>query len=730
MSTCFNSLLFTIPTRYKISFVPLSQVPINRHRKHVQSTALQLTVFARAVFRYSDSLSDRHLRLLELNFGHGDEIVCLDIQTYGIDDHPPYIALSYTWGDPNDTVPVLCDGRVIAVTRNLKEALWQFREDRKRLVRPKSSTMSRSQLLHFWIDAICIDQTNNKEKSFQVGLMAEIYQRARHVFAWLGPADKSSDLAIRCINTIGTMAEAYGIRDAFKGYHKIWLEMGCVPGGIQRLVSVDRVIQNVDGSLFTVSGKAFQVLFDVVSGCSSQSNLLPITELKDFFTRLWWTRMWVLQEITLSRDTHFICGAQRLSRTRCDAFIHMYAALWGIMATAFQRDQTSLNQYQRGILMRLFHHRPTILLSMPRIHHESRFSLAALLRATCVGSINLNRHGPHNLESTKPEDKVFALLGLAADRKELERFGVVPNYDISYEQTYATTMAALLRQGHISLLSMCQASRSPNLPSWVPDWSRSVTDMLQDVRNDHMTLYPEFSSSGHQTHGTSIKIFKDAGIIKRISIRSYLYDEVYQVGRFANRTDSKEVQLSQTYSWPIHWLLEIMRLSYCRRKDYEGFHNRLRASGRSSIGDVGWNKDGELDRVGNVRFADAVNLLRDGLQLIRNARFKREAQRFIASQTTNSIVGNRIGNEVRLASEIIGKSLGRLPFVTQKGHLGLSSECVTRGDRIAIIAGSQVPFVLRPQDNGQYSVISEAYVDGIMDGETVSTSDYSYITLV
>jgi hypothetical protein len=143
----------------------------------------------------------------------------------------------------------------------------------------------------------------------------------------------------------------------------------------------------------------------------------------------------------------------------------MYAALWTIIATAFRRDQKFLNQYQRKILMLLFHHRPNILLSMPKIHRESRFPLAALLRATCVGSINLNRHGPHNLESTKTEDKVFALLGLAADRKELERFGVVPNYGIPYEQTYATTMAALLRQGHISLLSMCQASRSPHLPS-------------------------------------------------------------------------------------------------------------------------------------------------------------------------------------------------------------------------------------------------------------------------
>jgi hypothetical protein len=95
--------------------------------------------------------------------------------------------------------------------------------------------------------------------------------------------------------------------------------------------------------------------------------------------------------------------------------------------------------------------------------------------------------------------------------------------------------------------------------------------MLQDVRNDHMTLYPEFRASGHVSHGASIKILEDVGVVKRISIKSYLYDEIYQVGRFAYRTDSKEVPLSQTYSWPKDWLLEIMRLSYCRRKDYKVF---------------------------------------------------------------------------------------------------------------------------------------------------------------
>lgn len=92
-------------------------------------------------------------------------MVSLEIGTYSIEDPPPYIALAYTWGDANDVVPVLCNGRVLAVTANLEKALWQFREDRKRLVRAMFSKRSHSQLLHFWVDAICINQTNRRRRA-------------------------------------------------------------------------------------------------------------------------------------------------------------------------------------------------------------------------------------------------------------------------------------------------------------------------------------------------------------------------------------------------------------------------------------------------------------------------------------------------------------------------------------------------------------------------------------
>ena len=668
--------------------------------------------------------------MLNLKFGHDEEIIHLEIETYKLETHPPYIALSYTWGDPNDIVRVLCDGKIIYVTRNLKEALWQLREGGKRLIRQKFPSLEQSRNFRIWVDAICINQIDNREKSFQVGLMAKIYQKARYVMAWLGPATKSGDIAVNCLNTVGKIAEACGMENGYDVLQRLWHDMMFVPGERWRLAFTDPAIQNVDGTSLQVSGKALQALFNGISGWNDRKKVLPIAELKEFFTQSWWTRVWVLQEVTLSRETDIICGKHRISKNRCDAFINVYAALWKVLATAFQRDPRLTNQYQRDFILSLFHHRPNIMLSMPRIHHESRFTLSALLRLTCVGSKNPNRHGSHHLESSKPQDKIFALLGLAADRQELERYGVVPNYDLSYEEMYAITMAALLRQGHISLLSMCQTARSPNLPSWVPDWSRSITDMLQDVRNDHVTLYPKFTASGHDGQNPEVQVLTGTQIPRQISIKGYLYDEILQIGQFVDRDNSMEIPSSKAKIWPAEWLLEILRLSYCARRACKTFHDRLRTVVRTSIGDVGWDRDGQFTRVGDLRLADAVVILREGFQLIKNERIKLEAHRYLTSQAEMHTSSDKLGSESQLGMEISGKSFGRLPFVTERGHLGLSAECIKRGDRIAIIIGSQVPFVLRPCGMEQYRMMSEAYVDGIMDGETVDTIPSRPITLV
>lgn len=134
-----------------------------------------LILFGRATLEYSESLRGRRIRLLNLKPGGGEEAIHFDLEIYSLDNCPNYIALSYTWGNPKNTVPVLSGGKVVEITRNLKDALWQLRENRKRLLRSKDLGLHCSQSLRFWIDAVCINQLDQEEKTLQVGLMAEIY---------------------------------------------------------------------------------------------------------------------------------------------------------------------------------------------------------------------------------------------------------------------------------------------------------------------------------------------------------------------------------------------------------------------------------------------------------------------------------------------------------------------------------------------------------------------------
>jgi hypothetical protein len=91
-------------------------------------------------------------------------------------------ALSYVWGDPKETVPIYLHGSLFNATSNLHAALLRLR----------NHTMARI----IWVDAICIDQGNTKEKQHQIQYMAEIYGQAKSVVVWLGNEADGSHKAL------------------------------------------------------------------------------------------------------------------------------------------------------------------------------------------------------------------------------------------------------------------------------------------------------------------------------------------------------------------------------------------------------------------------------------------------------------------------------------------------------------------------------------------------------
>jgi hypothetical protein len=127
-------------------------------------------------FRYRPlNTARREIRLLVLH--PGEDI--LDLFSYScsliyvsMDEDPEYEALSYVWGSEANKQKILIDGRQLSVTANLAEALNHLYDS--------------DSVRKLWVDAICINQRDIRERSHQVQNMTEIYARARNVMVWIG----------------------------------------------------------------------------------------------------------------------------------------------------------------------------------------------------------------------------------------------------------------------------------------------------------------------------------------------------------------------------------------------------------------------------------------------------------------------------------------------------------------------------------------------------------------
>lgn len=91
---------------------------------------------------------------------------------------PEFEALSYVWGTGVCDQTIQCEGTDLAVTSNVLGALQELRWA--------------ATIRFVWIDAICINQDDVQERSYQVTLMRNIYSTAAGVIVWLGPAQPST----------------------------------------------------------------------------------------------------------------------------------------------------------------------------------------------------------------------------------------------------------------------------------------------------------------------------------------------------------------------------------------------------------------------------------------------------------------------------------------------------------------------------------------------------------
>jgi hypothetical protein len=97
------------------------------------------------------------IRVLEIWPATSEEEINCSLQEAFLDSSVDFSALSYTWGDVADTLPVTVIHQTLAVTRNVFSALKRIRTE--------------TSPVRIWIDAISVNQEDFAERELQVRLM-------------------------------------------------------------------------------------------------------------------------------------------------------------------------------------------------------------------------------------------------------------------------------------------------------------------------------------------------------------------------------------------------------------------------------------------------------------------------------------------------------------------------------------------------------------------------------
>lgn len=134
-------------------------------------------------------LPHSNIRVVFLAPGKWDDRIHCILETVSLDDDPTYETLSYVWGDASIKKSIFLQNYNFQVTASLESALRHLRCEREGRT--------------IWIDALCINQTNDVEKTEQVKLMQYIYARTSHLVVWVGETSEDSDLGMQTIRQTG-----------------------------------------------------------------------------------------------------------------------------------------------------------------------------------------------------------------------------------------------------------------------------------------------------------------------------------------------------------------------------------------------------------------------------------------------------------------------------------------------------------------------------------------------
>ncbi|KAJ4115355.1 hypothetical protein NW768_011207 [Fusarium equiseti] len=324
-------------------------------------------------------------------------------------DNKAFDAVSYVWGSGAHDIPLYCksEGTYLYISAVVDGMLRNLRKGHKER--------------RLWVDAMCLNQKDDEEKSIQVQQMGQIYHMADKVHIWLGPAVATTPLAFAFIRTL---------------------------------------VAKFDPTPVQARDPTTEEILETIEELFQHRNLQPVLDL---LQNTWFARRWTLQEGFLARDAIVRCGDNKIPW-------HWFvqgSRLIEKRAHEFQditNDQSAL--YALNVLKTL--KEPADLLSMLWTLHTSECS-DPRDRIYSLLSLAQDMHFTHTIRANKKP----GTLGL------LTREIPVPDYSLSVDAVYrGFTGECISTNGFLHILLHIDAfgrllDANLKWPSWVPNWTRA-----------------------------------------------------------------------------------------------------------------------------------------------------------------------------------------------------------------------------------------------------------------
>lgn len=627
-----------------------------------------------------------------------DPIKCL-ISRADLDAAPEYKAVSYCWGKRDNPVAITVGDTSLEVTQNLATALGFIR-----------GSWAPATL---WVDAVCINQDDDREKETQIPLMGRVYSSAEATICWVA-TDPTPDK----ICSVGANLAFLSNPEA-------------IP------LEVRKMMLSVEPRSAPEVGQTD--INEVLAQCTEA--MVPLVLLK-LEGSDYWNRTWIVQEILLSKRVILQGILPGPGMRGCLS--------WDVLESHIHQNRNSDPghlSFDHISMTIMVEDKPFQITSAPPRKIKRLVEMRDAWQSGTPQSRDMMSIMITNVQkaSTDPRDKIWGFFGIAEDAQQLTTVDLtLSTADLYAKWAYASiavhkSLRVLQHAGVGQSPRPAHMKRAHNAPSWVPQWDLADRDNTAagsyhySPSLDHHGVL--FCASG--THEPEVSFSVDRVIL---NAKGVLVDTVSRIKDY-RREKSKDGTYQSTTSSCLAWLLDTLGLdafrlpsnTETRETVFESFFRTLMTDRMPCLkrrlqhgaeyyyllmsfvtGVITGSPD---DRFGNVRATEDGTCFitrkadQEELVVIEGDSYTMEDQMLIYARSFTAGT-----DRVALFGTVTGYFMhGRVLFLTKGGLMGLGPAGMVATDRICALYGCNVPLVLR-EDEGHWLLVGECYVHGIMDG--------------